>query len=42
MGLQEFLAAHNMNLPQITQDHKEMLEEEFSMEEVHEATYKRS
>jgi len=37
MGLQEFLAAHNMHLPQITQDHKEMLEEEFSMEEVHEA-----
>ncbi len=34
MGLQEFLAAHNMHLPQITQDHKEMLEEEFSMEEV--------
>ena len=36
-GLQEFLTAHNIRLPQITEEHKEMLEEEFSQEEVYEA-----
>jgi len=37
ISLQEFLTAHNIRLPQITEEQKESLEEEFTQEEVLEA-----
>ena len=37
MNLPEFLLAQNIILPQISEEHKEMLQEEFTMEEVLEA-----
>jgi len=37
MNLQEFLQENDISLPQIDEDHKEMLQEEFTQEEVKEA-----
>ena len=35
--LTDFLGRHNLELPQITDEHKDMLEEEFSMAEIKQA-----